>query len=129
MVVGDRIQTMSDPIYWSSTVFQKDPHTLLDFYIGFAPSGNHGSLLNTTPVLSECLFQWCVKTFEASHQDGRFVKRVLSTYLPPDVTGNPPNPVFTIVPASTPNDPFVMIAGGKEFGVGAKMRTRAYYMA
>jgi hypothetical protein len=125
MVVGDRLQTLSDPIFWNSTVFQKAPHTLLDFYIGFVPGGDQGSRRNATPVLSECVFQWCVKTFEASHRDGRLVERVLSTYLPPDMTEVipvNPNPDFLL--GNAPNDPFVMMAGGNSFSVSANTTRR-----
>lgn len=58
MVVGTEIRTRSGIVYYSSTVIQRAPNALLDFYLTFTPGGDPGIFRNATPVLLECLFQW-----------------------------------------------------------------------
>lgn len=125
MVVGDLVLTSYGNFPWNSTAFPRATYTLLDFYISFVPNGYQGTLRNETPVMMECLFQWCVKTFEASYQEGRLHERVSATYIPPDAT-EPipvPNPRFNLL-RSAPNDPFVMSAAGEHFSVGANVTRR-----
>ncbi|KAH7081715.1 hypothetical protein BKA63DRAFT_216226 [Paraphoma chrysanthemicola] len=110
------------PVYWNSTVFANAPNALLDFYIGFVPGGDAQILRNATPVLLECLFQWCVKTFQATHVNGSLEEEVMSVYLPPDTESPTQLGFLKNTPATfgtAPNDPFVMTAAGKSFRVGA----------
>jgi len=108
MLVGSQVGSRAHPNYWNSTAFQNASNVILDMYVGFVPGGELQMLRNATPVLLECVYQWCVRTYEASHRDGRLEETVLSTYLPPD-TGS-------TSPAS--NGAFVMTAAGKTFSVG-----------
>lgn len=123
MVVGTDEWTKSNYVTWNSTAFRNAAHTLLDLYIGFVPKGYQGILRNESPVLFECLFQWCVKSFEASHNDGRLQEKTLATYLPPDTEVTPNLSTSTLLRLA-PNDPFVMIADGKHFSVGANVTRR-----
>lgn len=125
--VGDivRADSLGNSYPWNSTAFQKSTHTLLDFYLGFVPNDYQGTLRNQTPILLECLFQWCVKTLEASHQEGRLHEKVLATYIPPDAPEPLDIPDRRVNPLkSAPNDPFVMSAAGRRFSVGANMTRR-----
>jgi hypothetical protein len=125
MVVGDSVQNSSGFFSWNSTAFRKAPHTLLDFYLAFVPDGYQGILRNETPVLLECLFQWCVRTYESSHQDGRLHEKVLATYTPPDSTEalDVPDPRLRLL-RTAPNDPFAMSVAGESFSVGANVTRR-----
>ncbi|KAH7409986.1 hypothetical protein DE146DRAFT_332961 [Phaeosphaeria sp. MPI-PUGE-AT-0046c] len=123
VVVGDFVPSSSGYFKWNSTAFRNASHPLLDFYIGFVPGGYPGILRNETPVLLECLFQWCVKTFESSYQEGRLHERTLATYLPPDKSEVSDTPEGTLL-RSAPNEAFVMLAGSKAFRVGANLTRR-----
>lgn len=112
-LVGNRYYIPGGYTPWvtNSTVFQNASNVLLDFYIGYVPGGNPQTFQNATPVLKECVYQWCVKTYEASHEEGRLEEKVLATYLPPDMDGTRP----------ATNEGFVMTAAGKTFSVGANV--------
>jgi hypothetical protein len=121
VVVVDRTRLLSKQAVFSynSTMFQNATNTILDFYVAFVPGGEPEVRRNATPVMLECLFQWCVKTFDASHENGHLNERLLSTYLPPDVDSASVRPDY-----SEPgpfNNPFVMLAGSKSFSVGANL--------
>jgi hypothetical protein len=98
-------------VFWNSTAFPKASSVLLGFYIGYVPGGEPQVLRNVTPVLKECVLQWCVRTYEASHNNGRLEEKVLSTYLPPDGESA----------RSTTDDGLVLTAAGKAFSVGANV--------
>jgi hypothetical protein len=93
--------------FWNSTRFANAQNALLGFYIGFQPGGEPHASNNATPVLMECVYQWCVRTLEASYKDGRLEEKLLATYLPPDAAGS----VFL-------PDGFRMTAAGQTFSVG-----------
>jgi hypothetical protein len=112
LLVGAKERTTQD-VYWNSTHFPNAPHAILDFYVAYVPGGDPQVLRNATPVMLECLFQWCVKTIEASHKDGRLRETVLSTYLAPDVGST-----FTPL-GGAPHPPFSMVVEGINFDVAA----------
>lgn len=121
-VAGARMNRSTTFAHWNSTVFQNSPNAILDFYIGYVPGGESQILRNATPILLECLFQWCVKTFEASYVDGNLRERILSTHLPPDAEsvidlGTANNEPYTL--GTAPNDGFAMTAAGQTFSVDA----------
>jgi hypothetical protein len=116
--VGNRLSLNSGIIYYNSTVFQRASNALLDFYVAYTPGGDPEILRNATPVLKECLFQWCVKTFRGSYQNGRLEETVLSTYLPPDIT-TASTRYMTATLGTDSNDQFAMVAGGRAFTVAA----------
>jgi len=101
----------------NSTVFQNASNVILDFYLGFVPGGTPQILRNATPVLLECVYQWCVRTYNASHIDGRLEEKVLSTYLPLNAESAP----------SAPNNGIVMTAASKTFSVGPNVTKSIKY--
>ncbi|KAF2819752.1 hypothetical protein CC86DRAFT_429958 [Ophiobolus disseminans] len=109
MVGSERFKDQAVSIKVNSTAFRNASSVLLDFYIAFVPGGDPRVFQNATPVLQNCIYQWCVKTYEAFHTKGRLEETILSTYLPPDTQGT----------RSSPNNGFVMTAAGKTFSVGA----------
>lgn len=66
--------------FWNSTVFMNVPSPILDFYIAYTPGGLDAVRQNVTPILQECLFHWCIKTYEASYGEGRLYEKLVSTY-------------------------------------------------
>lgn len=95
--------------FWNSTSFPNAQNAILGFYIGFQPGGEPHVSNNSTPVLMECVYQWCVRTYEASYKDGHLEEKLLATYLPPDV--DPAGSVFA-------PDGLRMTAAGQTFSVG-----------
>ncbi|KAF2115457.1 hypothetical protein BDV96DRAFT_492941 [Lophiotrema nucula] len=65
---------------WNSTVFADAENPILDFYLGFIPGAKINLPTNATPTLVECLFSWCVKTFQSSHESGVLTEAVMSTF-------------------------------------------------
>jgi hypothetical protein len=118
LLVGDRISTTSGLVFYNSTVFQRASNALINFYIAYVPDGDAGIFHNATPVMSECIFHWCVKTFRGSFQEGRLEEEVLSTYSAPDITSTPTE-YMTATLGTDPNDAFVMLADGKTFSIAA----------
>jgi len=95
--------------FWNSTVFGNAQNALLGFYMAFQPGVKPQISNVSSPVLMECVYQWCVRTFEASYTNGRLEEKLLATYLPPDkdITSSVYSP-----------DAFLMTAAGKTFSVG-----------
>ncbi|KAH4007081.1 hypothetical protein HBI56_027750 [Parastagonospora nodorum] len=118
LLVGDRPSTMSGVSYYNSTVFQRTANALLNFYVAYTPDGDSGIFRNATPVMSECIFHWCVKTFQGVYREGRLEEDVLSTYSPPDLPTAPTEPRTAILGTDS-NDAFVMLANGETFNIAA----------
>jgi len=79
LLVGDRYSTKTGIVYYNSTVFQRASNALLNFYIAYTPEGDSGIFRNATPFMSECIFHWCVKTYQGIFREGRLEEDVFST--------------------------------------------------
>jgi hypothetical protein len=82
--VGDQVFLNKSSHYWNSTVFMNASNVILDFYIAFVPGGEAQIRNHTKPIMMECMYQWCVKTFETSYSAGFLKETVLSAQLPQD---------------------------------------------
>lgn len=109
---------MSSVSYYNSTVFQSTSNALLNFYVPYTPDGDSGIFRNATPVMSECIFHWCVKTFQGVWREGRLEEDVFSTYSPPDLA-TALTESRTAILGTEPNDAFVMLANGETFSIAA----------
>jgi hypothetical protein len=65
---------------WNSTLYNSVPERIHDFYIAYTPGGEEAIRRNDTPVLQECLFHWCIRSYQASHSDGFLHEKLVSTY-------------------------------------------------
>ena len=118
IMVGSKEESLGRRDYWNSTHFRNSPYAISNFYVAYVPGGYPQVLRNATPVLLECLFQWCVKTMEASHVGGRLQESVLSIYRPPDAGSK------YSAPGTAPHAPFSLMAGDKSFTVAANATLR-----
>ncbi|KAF2730106.1 hypothetical protein EJ04DRAFT_545961 [Polyplosphaeria fusca] len=79
VVTGDRAKIAFNDT-WNSTIFGDAVNPIVDFYVGYTPGGDPQLRQNATPVLLECLFSWCVKTFESSYENGSLREKLVSTF-------------------------------------------------
>ncbi|CAG5185822.1 uncharacterized protein ALTATR162_LOCUS11412 [Alternaria atra] len=94
-----------DP-FLNSTKFRGATLPIVDFYIGYTPGGPAAVMRNETPVFSECLLTWCVKTLQARVNNGTLEESVVDTITiqPDSYSASSP-----IVAALGPNETFNII--------------------
>ena len=69
----------SSPQY-HSTLYKDVAYPILDFYVGYAPGGRESVLRNDTPIMMECLLDWCVKSYQSSQSQGVLNETVVNTF-------------------------------------------------
>jgi hypothetical protein len=63
---------------------------IVDFIAAASPNGIPGTLRNETPIVTECILSWCVKTLQAGYSFGDYSEIVLSErYLNTNDADNP----------------------------------------
>ncbi|OCK84484.1 hypothetical protein K432DRAFT_440020 [Lepidopterella palustris CBS 459.81] len=77
---GNNTRLPDDGPQFNSAVFEDIAYPILDFYVAYMPGGKDAVMRNDTPVMLECMLDWCVKTYESSQAQGVLNETIVSTF-------------------------------------------------
>ncbi|KAF2652311.1 hypothetical protein K491DRAFT_664029 [Lophiostoma macrostomum CBS 122681] len=93
-IVGNDATPGPNISVWNTTVFHNMSLPIADFYVAYTPGGPSEVLKNATPVLQECVINWCSKVMQSAHFGGLLHDEVVETF--PLDPGSQPGFIYDI---------------------------------